>query len=210
MLIDINRVTASICPECSNASMGTISIFAFSGNRPMNILCPIKGCQSLLANITPRADKFKVSVDCPFCGEVHEHSVKISAFWKSELLTFPCPRVGLSSFFIGTRGRVDKAMKETLAKYSKMYEEAMSELEDLDCGYVDDENDIIYDIADVIYEMREDGNMSCVCGSEAVSINIIGRKILLSCPRCRRTKTIDATPENLAMVLNATMIVLGK
>lgn len=210
MLVDIKRVTASICPECSNASMGAVSIFAFSGNRPMNILCPIKGCRSLLANITPKADKFKISVDCPFCGGVHVHSVKATVFWKSELLRFPCPEIGLSSFFIGTRDSVDKAIRETLAKYSEMYEEAMSGLDDLDGDYAEDENDIIYDIADVIYEMRDDGNMSCVCGSEAVSINIIGRRILLSCPRCRRTKTIDATPENLAMVLNATMIILGK
>ncbi len=210
MLVDIKRVTASICPECSNASMGTVSVFEFSGGRPMNILCPIRGCRHLLASVTPKGDKFKISVSCPFCGGVHAHSVNASVFWKSELLTFPCPEIGLSSFFIGTRKSIDKAIRETLAEYSRMYEDAMNDLDDLDGEYDDNADDILYDIADIIYEMRDDGNVSCVCGSEAVSVNIIGRRILLSCPRCRRTKIIDATPENLAMVLNATVIVLGK
>lgn len=217
MLIDLKRIAASVCPECSNASIGYMSIFSFSGGRRLKITCPIHGCGAECVDIAQKGKKIKINIKCPYCGGVHSHSVDYDKFWKKDLLSFPCPEVGIGTFFIGERAKVEEALNLTLNQYSSLYEDTMLGLDDLmnnlDNLYDDEdenEDDILYDILDEIYDLRSEGSICCICGSEAVSINVVGTKILLSCPKCRRSKVIEANPENLAMIMNATAIVLGK
>lgn len=212
MLIDLKRIAASICPECSSASIGYLSAFNFSGGRPLQITCPIRECGHNCASISPKANKFRISIYCPYCGSVHTHTIDRDKFWKKDFISFPCPEVGISSLFIGNRTEVEAALNQTLGQYSKLYEEAINGLDDFCDDDFDDDccDDILYDILDTIHGLRDEGALSCVCGSESVAINTIEKKILLSCPRCRRSKVIEANEKNLAMIMNATAIVLGK
>lgn len=209
MIVDLHRTAAAICPACSNTVMGRLSVFNFSGERSLQILCPTRGCAHSCALITPKRKKFKIDVHCPFCGGVHTHTIDSDKFWKRDLITFPCPEVGVSSFFLGAQGKVEQALGNSIERFAKIYDEAIEELEDLD-DFDEDSNDILYDMLDTIHDLRDSGLLTCVCGSESVSVNAIGKNVLLSCPRCRRSKLIKADEKNLAMILNATAIVLGR
>lgn len=210
MLINLKQIAASVCPNCSNAAIYSLSVFNFSGGKSLKITCPTKNCGCECVNILPKGKKFKINIHCPYCGSVHTHTIDFDQFWNKDLISFPCPEVGIPAFFLGKYPNVENTLNQTLGQYSALYQEAMDELCAFDYNEYEDFDDILYDIMDTIHELRDEGALSCICGSESVSINTVGQKILLSCPRCRRSKVIEATEENLAMIMNATAIVLGK
>lgn len=215
MLIDTNRIAAVICPECSNAVLSHISAFSFSGGRSVKIKCPVKGCGCECLTALQKNKKFKITIQCPFCGGIHSFSIDSGKLWNKELITLPCPDVGINSFFFGSAGKVEEALKESLFSIEELYRKTMDGLDGFDDEYDDyyedgTEDDIIYDIIDELHELHRKNALSCICGSESLSISEVDNKILLSCPRCRRSKLLSANEQTLAMIINATAIVLGK
>lgn len=210
MLIDTNRAAAVICPDCSNAVVSSISAFSFSGGRSVKIKCPSKDCGGDCFTLSQKNKKIKISVQCAFCGDTHTISTDESRFWTKELITLPCPEAGISPFYLGQQDKVDEALTQCLAHVDKLFE-VMNELCSIDEYLADsDEEDILYDILDELYFLQQKGELSCICGSDMLLINPLDGKILLSCPRCHRSKLFDTDEKTLAMVLNATAIVLGK
>lgn len=208
MLIDTTRAAAVICPDCSNAVVSSISAFSFSGGRSVKIKCPSKGCEGECFTLSQKNKKIKISVQCAFCGDTHTISVDEGKFWTKELITLPCPETAISPLYLGQQDKVDTAFAQCLSSLDKLCE-VMNELCSFD-EYLTDGDDILYDILDELYFLQQKGDLSCVCGSETLSINPLNGKILLTCPRCHRSKLFDTDEKTLAMVLNATAIVLGK
>lgn len=214
MLIDTNRAAAAICPNCSEAVILPVSPFSFSGKRSVSIKCMSKGCNSSCAEISPRNRKFNLSVRCAFCGDIHQFTVDSDKLWKRDIITFPCPHAGIDIFFFGSAQKVHHALEACFSRIENMLKDTAYEIYN---GSLFDENgdiygedDILYDILDELDELREEGLLSCICGSEAVSINPIDGAILISCPRCRRSKRLEINEQTLSMIINATAIVLGK
>lgn len=206
MIIDTNRVAAAICPECSNAVISRISAFSFSGSRPIKVFCPSKNCGCECFTLSKKNGKIKAAISCAFCGGVHVFTIDESKLWNKELLTFSCPEAGIGLFFLGLRENVSEALESTLFCLDEIYDEVMDELSDTEY----EEDELLYDILDELSALRQNGGLFCVCGSESLSVSVLDGKILISCPRCRRSKLLTLSEQTLAMIINASAIVLGK
>lgn len=210
MLIDTNRTAAAICPECSTAVISSISAFSFSGGRAVKVLCPTKGCRNECFTLLRKNGKIKVTVSCAFCGDIHTFTADEGKIWQKDFVTFSCPESGIGVFFLGTRKKVNDALEGTLFRLDEIYSEVIDELSGDEFEEFGEDDDLLYDILDELHLMRQKGELSCVCGSEALSVSVLGGKVLISCPRCRRSKILSVDEQTLAMILNASAIVLGK
>lgn len=214
MLIDTNYAAASICPECSRAVISQISLFGLSGETPIKGICLFAGCKTECFSLTQKKKKIKIKADCAFCGDTHYFTIDSDKLWSKGLITLPCPESGLDLFFFGSPENVKDAVSSHILGLEKLYEkldEAMFELSMLDDKPDDGcDDDIVCDILEELYFLQHNGDLSCICGNDSLSINVPGDKISLSCPKCHRSKLFDINEQTLSMVLNATAIILGR
>ena len=200
MIVKYERTAAYICPFCSNLTKKKISAFDFSGRDHKPLLCSTPGCREECAKISFKNDKYKISVECPICGDAHAFSAASVKFWNKKLLTYKCPVSGIDIIFFGEEDAVEKAVMERGVEY-----------EDILPDYDDNspKSEMLYEILDCVHELRNERKISCVCGSESVSIQLINNCLVLVCDKCGRLRVIETTEHNLAMLLNAEAIVIG-
>ena len=200
MIIKYERTTAYICPFCSNLTKKKISAFDFSGRDHKPLLCSTPGCREECAKITVKNDKYKISVECPICGDAHTFSVPSAKFWNKKLLMYKCPVSGIDIIFFGEEDTVEKTVTERSVDYTSI-------LPDYDDN--SEESEMLYEILDCVHELRDKHKISCLCGSESVSIQVINNCLVLVCDKCGRLRVIETNEHNLAMLLNAEAIVIG-
>ena len=200
MIVKYERTTAYICPFCSNLTKKKISAFDFSGRDHKPLLCSTLGCREECAKISFKNAKYNINVECPICGDAHEFSVPAVKFWNKKLLTYKCPVSGIDIIFFGEEDAVEKTVTERSIEYA-----------DIIPDYYDNsaESEMLYEILDCVHELQNRHRVSCVCGSESVSIQLINNSLVLVCDKCGRLRVIETNEHNLAMLLNAEAIVIG-
>ena len=102
--------------------------------------------------------------------------------------------------FFGEEDAVEKTVTERSVEYADI-------LPDYDDNSV--ESEMLYEILDCVHELRNERKISCVCGSQSVSIQLINNFLVLVCDKCGRVRVIETNEHNLAMLLNAEAIVIG-
>lgn len=215
MLIDLNRYAAAICPECSNAALTPVSPFDVSVNHTLPITCISKACDTKLVTIAFKNKKYKITLECPFCGDTHSFTVTPNKMWRPDLLTLFCPTTGFPVFFFGEQEKVREGLERGFAGIEQLLKSTLDEvysINDLinEDDFEYDEDDILYDILDELYELQCGNSLSCICGSEHISITPVDGSVLLSCKRCRRSKRLDIDDKTLAMIINASAIIIGR
>lgn len=201
VLVDLKRIVAYICPFCSNISSKSISIFNFSGKEKLQLICPTHGCHETCVYITQKNTKYKLSIECPLCGETHSYSISQENFWHKPLITYKCPVAGIDIFFAGERDKVEEVLDENTDVYSDIIED------------LDDEDDtsfnVLYAIIERLHTMKDEHHITCTCHSEDVELNVVNSNIILTCQQCKKSKVIETTEENLTRLLNAHAIIIG-
>lgn len=215
MVIDLNRYAAAICPECSNAALTPVSPFDVSANRAFTITCISKACNTEHVTIAFKNKKYKITLQCPFCGDTHSFTVAPNKMWGTDLLTLPCPVTGIPAFFFGNQEKVRKGLEGSFSGIEQLLKSTMDDIYGIndminDDDFEYDEDDILYDILDELHELQCSNSLSCICGSEHISITPVDGSVLLSCRRCRRSKRLDINDQTLAMIINASAIVIGR
>ncbi len=200
MIVKYERTAAYICPFCSNLTKKKISAFDFSGRVKAPLLCSTTGCREECARIALKNEKYKITVECPICGDAHSFTAAPVKFWNKRLLTYKCPVSGIDIIFLGEEKDVDAAVAEHTVEYADI-------LPDYDDNSA--ESEMLYEILDCVHELRDNGKISCVCGSESISVQLINSCLVLVCDRCERVRVIETNEHNLAMLLNAEAIVIG-
>lgn len=201
MLVDLKRIVAYICPFCSNISSKALSVFNFSGAEKVQLICPTHGCHETCVYITQKNSKYKLDIECPLCGETHSYSISKESFWNKPLITYKCPIAGIDIFFAGERKEVEKTLDEN----SDVYSDVMDDLDE-------EENspfDLLYAIVERLHYLKDNHKISCTCGSEDAEFNIVNGNIIITCARCRKSKIIEPSEENLIGLLNARAIIIG-
>ncbi|MCD8180128.1 MAG: hypothetical protein LUF26_01420 [Firmicutes bacterium] len=201
MLVDLKRIVAYICPFCSNISSKALSIFNFSGSEKVQLICPTHGCHETCVYITQKGSKYKLDIECPLCGETHTYSISKENFWNKPLITYKCPVAGIDIFFAGERREVEKTLDEN----SDVYSDVMDDFDDDD----DPPFDLMYAIIERLHHLKDNHKISCVCGSSDAEFNIVNGNIVITCARCRRSRVIEPSEENLIGLLNARAIIIG-
>ena len=200
MIVKYERAAAYICPFCSNLTKKKISAFDFSGRDKIPLLCSTLGCREECAKISFKNDKYKITVECPICGDAHAFTTQSARFWNKKLLTYKCPVSGIDIIFLGEEDAVEKNVTERSADYSEI-------LPDYDDN--SPESETLYEILDCVHELRDNDRISCICGSRNVSIQLMNNCLVLVCEKCGRVRVIESNEHNLAMLLNAEAIVIG-
>lgn len=197
MVKEFKKSIGYICPYCSSITVCDINLFDFSGTDTISFPC--KGsCPEQCITVTPKKDKYTVSVNCPMCDDPHIFNIKKITFWQNRFFVLHCLETGIGILFIGNRDEVKSEIEAQEEMFVKMNEEYA----------ISDELNLIFDTVERINELAKDGGVSCSCGSTALSIEIDNEKITLRCRQCGRVKDIPANAETLDMLLNTSTIVL--
>ena len=118
MIVKYERTAAYICPFCSNLTKKKISPFDFSGREQKPLLCSTLGCREECAKISFKNDKYKITVECPICGDAHAFTAQSAKFWNKKLLTYKCPVSGIDIMFFGEEDAVEKTVTERSGEYA--------------------------------------------------------------------------------------------
>lgn len=206
MLIDLKRTVAYICPFCSNISSKSLSIFNFSGVDKLQLICPTHGCHELCVYITQKNHKYKIDITCPLCGETHSYTIDKEHFWNRPLITYKCPAAGMDIFFAGERKKVEKSLDEN----ADMYSDIIDDIDNIDADPEDSSINLLYSIIERLHILKDNNKISCVCGEEDIDLNIVGGNITLTCPNCRKSRTLETSENTLIQLLNTHTIIVGQ
>ena len=197
MIKEFKKTLGYICPGCSATIMTEKNLFDFSGATPTMLTCR-QECGEDCVTISPKKDKYTILINCPMCDEAHMFNIKKITFWQSKFFVLHCPETGIGILFLGDRETVQKELYEQEQMFVKLSEE---------CD-VTRELTMIFEIVERINEIAKAENVSCACGSHAISIEIDNEKITLKCRDCGKIKDIPSSEESLENLLNASAIVL--
>ena len=203
MLVDLKRMVAYICPFCSNISSKNISVFHFSGADKLSLKCPTHGCGETCATIAQKGAKYRLSVACPLCGATHSFASSADSFWHKKLLTYKCGAAGIDIFFAGEKREVEKTLEDYSDIYSDIIDEFDEDIDDIGSF------SLLYEILDRLHLLKETNRLSCTCGSETVDMNVINGNVMLTCPRCKRSKVLETNEETLTRLLNSSAVIIG-
>ncbi len=198
MIKEFKKSVGYICPHCSSINIKDINLFDFSGKSGMEFKCEDSiGCSTFSMRITPKKDRYSITIECPACGGVHAFNIKKTAFWQKRFMVLECPDTGFGIFFAGEREEINKEI---------MHQESI--LEESEDFAIDEELTSIFEAVEHINELAKDGKVYCACSSRAIAIEIDNERIMLRCRDCGLKMDIPTTPEGLDKLLNASAIVL--
>ncbi len=199
MIKEFKKSIGYICPFCSTIVTKDVNLFDFSGQNASPFLCSKDDCRALSVSITPKKDKYSITVNCPICGEPHIFNIKKVTFWKSDFFVLHCPETGFGILFIGSSERIRSEINRQ--------EELIAEFESEDVT-IGDELSNIFDTVEHINELSKKDAIYCSCGSRNIAIEIDNDGITLSCKDCGKSKCVKTDMESLQTLLNASTIVL--
>ena len=197
MIKEFKKSIAYICPYCSSITIRDINLFDFSGNSDAVFSCK-RECSEPCITVTPKKDKYTISVNCPMCDDPHVFNIKKINFWKNKFFVLHCPETGIGILFIGERDKVKEEIERQEEMFIKMNDEFS----------ISDELNLIFDTVERINELAKSGSVSCICGSSSISIEIDNEKITLRCRDCGKLKDFPSDEDTLNQLLNTSAIVL--
>lgn len=200
MVIKYERFGAYICPFCSSLSKKSITPFSFSGCNTIKLICPTKGCNEKCVSITHKNKKYLFDIECPICSDTHSYTLTNQKFWNNSVITYKCPVSNINMFFWGENKDVDNATTEMNDEYNDIL---------TSYGINTETPDLLYEILECIEDLKDLNKICCTCGNHNITIQIINNAVTLVCNECKKVRVIEITEYNLAMLLNAEVIIIG-
>lgn len=193
-----------VCPVCFGTYTTGFSPFRFSDRKPYTFRCSDKLCGTVCAEIKKLSDgRYKISAQCPYCGETHSRIVKSSELWTAESASVCCPAFGIKLFLYGG----------DLLKLSCDLDESISEAEAAvgvdDLFIASDSDPILAEILMIFDRMCSEHSINCVCGSSDIRFDYEDNNIIIICGRCGRRKAFAPTKDNLLRLMNASEVIIG-
>ena len=200
MLIASGRHAAATCPECASKLKTKLNIFSFSENKTFCATCQEKGCGAPVWEIRGIKDKYRISVNCPACGENHTYTISRRSFWGRDYFCLNCPTWEVGILYVGSdEDYIDRQMDMQDEHITEM----LGGIADLD-----DTFSVMYDLIECINDIAKTNNIKCGCKSPDVTMGIDEDRVVLCCKNCGRKKVILSTEENIDYLLKAGTIVL--
>ncbi len=202
MLIKYKKHIAYICPYCSSVSEKDISAFDFQSRSATEICCKKTRCHETCLTVIKKFDKYKITLECPVCGETHVNHVSQGKFWNKKLFTLVCPNSGMEVFFAGTKSAVHKAFNDNSEmfrpdsgqEYSPGDEQAIA---------------ILTEILEEVYMLDASDSISCSCGSRNIGIAMAEDGIALVCKECGQSLLLRSNAKTLNMLNNAETLIIN-
>lgn len=200
MLLNSGRFSACTCPECGAISKIKFNIFNFSGRKTFKVFCNDKSCSSQLWSIHETKDKYRISVNCPACEELHSYTISKRNFWSKKYFSFNCPNWDVAILYFGDD-------EKFIEKQMDMQDDNIT---DMLSGFLepDDTSSVLYSLIECINEIAKSNNVKCDCSQANISMCIEDDKIILFCKNCKKTKIILPSEKNIDTLTKTGTIVL--
>lgn len=192
MLLHTESMAAIKCPECGKPNFGSFSLFSIK-KFPFKLHCE---CGTELLTIGTR-DKhhFWLDYECYLCEDRHYAFLGRSQLFGQKAEPFFCEEIGIAVGYVGPEQKVKKAIK----LHDRSLEEMAKEL-----GFNDYfiNPQVMYRILEHLYNLAEQGELTCSCGSRSIEIEIYPDYLELKCEKCSAGRTIVGENERDLEVLN--------
>ncbi len=202
MLLTTDTVVALRCPMCGKFEMHGLSLFAFAGQKTVQIGCSCGATKLILG--TKNRKNFWLQVPCVLCETKHMFYYSRKQIWAENVLNIVCSESKIELGYIGSRDKVEILVETYEQDISKLLEEMDPD------DFINNPN-IMMEVLNCLHDIAEDGYLFCECGNVKIEVDVLPDRLELQCGECEAMGTIYAeTQEDLDNIKNMEMIELGK
>lgn len=204
MIISTENMVGIQCSKCGELQFRTLSIFAFSHFDKEYFSC---SCGAPLLTFKKNGhSKFWIEYPCIYCGKTHQIAVKRGELWGDSVVKLQCQTKKLPIGYIGAKDAISPLCQEIKHNFIQFASQLVN----------DEENDIdfehffiIYALMEKIGKMAERDLLSCKCGNNNLTVEILQDRIEILCDKCHAIGVITvADNEVLTEIDNMAMLVL--
>lgn len=182
MLIPTTTAFAVRCPHCGKTEVSTVSLFELSGVGSLQLSC---SCGGHKLTVGMRKDgRFWLQIPCYLCDGQHFLYYPRAEFWDPAVKPVICAETDLQLGAFGAEGAVAETAHGT-AESDLLLEDALSD------DYFSNP-EVMYQVLSHVHELAEAGNLTCVCGSRQVEVDIFGDRLELTCQACGNQQAVMA------------------
>lgn len=202
MLITTEMTLAMRCSECGKMDYHSISRFAFSGRKNVEITCV---CGTTKLVITPKNHReFYIYVPCVVCEIIHVRKVSARSLWSDEVTYLFCQETGLELGYLGP----DEKVRELAAAYEDDLLALAGELGGDDYFH---NAEVMYEVLNCLHDIAEQDSLYCQCGNRHIEVDIFPDRLELHCKECDSVNIIYAeTEEDLQVIRQVETIELKR
>ncbi|TDA69768.1 MAG: hypothetical protein D9V47_04655 [Clostridia bacterium] len=175
MLLPADAVIALRCPVCGRVELKSLSLFAFARGRAVELIC---ACGTTIFRLETRDRKqFLARAHCMACEEWHVFECRRRDIWSTEVKELVCEDMGLEIGMVGPYSSVKARLRSQ--------EKSLAEMaRDLGFSAYFENADIMCAVLEYLYEMADNGRLTCRCGNRDVEVEIFPGYIQLRCAEC--------------------------
>lgn len=194
MLISTQAAFAIRCPQCGKLETATVSRFACTRGRSVNVAC---SCGAHKLTVSDKRESVYLKVPCYLCDGVHFLYYTPRQFWRGDMQPIACADTDLQ---LGMFGAEREVTSYALAGGSELEQF----LEDAAFGDYFDHPEAMVHALERVHTLAEEGKVRCRCGNRELSLDIFPEHLELNCPDCGRSRTLRAASEEDLTALDAT------
>ena len=191
MLLHTENIIAIRCPDCDKLNVGAFSLFSLK-QQPFQMQCEC-GTELLILE-TRDCRNFSIYFLCSLCEDQHLSFLRREQVLGAEAEPVYCEEIGVAAGYVGPEPEVLSVMEEQHKSIEEMAEE-------LAYGDYFINPPVMYRILKHIYNLAENGMLSCSCGSRSIEIEIFPDNLELKCENCSSGKTIMGQTETDLKIL---------
>jgi hypothetical protein len=192
MILLTETLFAMRCPSCGKLEFHPLSIFAFSGNRTVKLLCSCGNSKIIIGS--KHYKKFWVQLPCVLCETKHLLYYDFKQIWSSKVTYMLCTDTNLELGFFGPPEQV----REIAESQSNNIDNIIDEL-----GYDDyfHNPEVMMEALNCLHDIAEDGMLYCGCGNYNIEVDIFPDRLELQCKECNSVSIVYAeTEEDLKVI----------
>jgi hypothetical protein len=200
LLVLTQRSLALRCPLCGRLEFHQLSLFAFAGFSPVNIMCQ---CGYIKLTVTTKNYKdFFFQIPCLLCDETHGLKFSFHELWEKSVSVIRCPETGQELGYMGEHVALAKIIQ-------RKQNDADSILNNFGFDDYFTNPQVMFEILNYLHQIAEDDRLFCACGNNNIEIDVFPEKLELQCPCCQSLHIIYAeTLEDLKAVKQVQTIVM--
>ena len=174
MVISTTTTLTLSCPICGEMEYYSLSRFKLNGQKS-TIHCE---CGALLLSMSnSKSNNYLLQVECYMCEATHTFNYPANLIWSNHLLALICQETGVEIGFIGPKDKITESVQDMNKTVQEMAEEL---------GYGDYFNnpEIMYKVLEHLYDVANNGKISCSCGNINLVVEVYPDRMELHCDNC--------------------------
>jgi len=186
MLINTNTALAVRCPMCGKLDTRQLSLFDFSGAKPIQIKCQCGFTKAIIGS--KRHKQYWLKVPCLLCETEHVFYYSLPEFFAPKVHNIYCAESDIKFGCLGPAELVEQA--------SQNNDELRQFIHEIGFDDYFENPQVMLESLNYLHDIAEEDGISCACGNIQIDIDIYADKIKLWCQNCGCSRYIMARNEN--------------